>query len=86
MPQQNDIVERMNRIIIEKMHYILLNVGLLKSFCAKTTSITFYLLNCSPSNAIAKKILQEVCPNKSIKYYKLKFLTILLMLMLIMIN
>ncbi|KAG8478904.1 hypothetical protein CXB51_028750 [Gossypium anomalum] len=58
-PQQNSIVERMNRTIIEKVRCMLSNANLLKSFWAEAASTACFLINRSPSVAIEKKTPQE---------------------------
>ena len=54
-PQQNGVVKRMNRTLMEKVRCILSNAQLSKSFWAKAASTTCYLINRSPSVAIEKK-------------------------------
>ena len=42
-PQQNGIVERFNRILLEKVHYMLSDAGLPKNFWAKALAYACYL-------------------------------------------
>lgn len=49
-PQQNGVVERMNRTILERVRCILLTAGLPKSFLDETIFTACYLINrCSSS-------------------------------------
>ncbi|KAG8474672.1 hypothetical protein CXB51_031137 [Gossypium anomalum] len=58
-PQKNDIVERMNRTIMEKVRCMLSNANLSKSFWAEAAFTACFLINRSPSVAIEKKTPQE---------------------------
>lgn len=44
-PQQNDIAERMNRILLNKVRYMVLNSDLLKLFWGEAIKIVTYLVN-----------------------------------------
>ncbi|KAG8478601.1 hypothetical protein CXB51_028410 [Gossypium anomalum] len=70
--QQNGIVERMNRTIIEKVRCMLSNANLPKSFWAEVASTVCFLINRSPSVAIDKKTLQEVWSGNPANYSDLK--------------
>ncbi|KAG8503839.1 hypothetical protein CXB51_001965 [Gossypium anomalum] len=59
-PQQNGVVEQMNRTIMEKVQCMLSNANLPKLFWAEAASTACFLINQSPSVAIEKKTLQEV--------------------------
>ncbi|KAG8488904.1 hypothetical protein CXB51_016855 [Gossypium anomalum] len=59
-PQQNGVVERMNRTIMEKVQCMLLNANLPKSFWAEAASTACFLINRSLSVAIEKKTQQEI--------------------------
>ncbi|KAG8481022.1 hypothetical protein CXB51_025745 [Gossypium anomalum] len=59
-PQQNGVVERINRTIMEKVRCMLSNANLPKSFWAEAASTACFLINRSPSVAIEKKTPQEV--------------------------
>nr|KYP70106.1 Retrovirus-related Pol polyprotein from transposon TNT 1-94 [Cajanus cajan] len=47
-PQQNGVVERTNRSLIERVRCLRPNVGLSKDFWAEAVNMTCYLLNRSP--------------------------------------
>ena len=57
-PQQNGVAEGMNRTLMEKVCFILFNVGLLKSFSIEAASITCFLINRSSSTTIDKRTPQ----------------------------
>lgn len=59
-PQQNDVVDRMNRTIMEKVRSMLSESGLPKAFWAETASTAVHLINKSPSTAIDCKIPDEL--------------------------
>ncbi|KAK1631846.1 hypothetical protein QYE76_006161 [Lolium multiflorum] len=54
-PQQNGVVERMNRTIISKARCMLSNVGMHRRFWAKASSTACYLINSSPCIPLDKK-------------------------------
>ena len=83
-PQQNDVAERINRTLMEKVHCMHSNIGLPKSFWAEVASTACFLVNRSPSSAIDKKTPKEVWFGTPIDYSDLKILNVLPMLMLIM--
>ena len=49
-PQENGVVERMNRKILAKSHCMLSNASLGKHFWVDTCKIVVYLINQSPSS------------------------------------
>jgi len=51
-PQQNEVTERMNRAILERVRCMLSHSGLSKSFWAEAASTTCYLINRSPNRSI----------------------------------
>ncbi|KAD6795292.1 hypothetical protein E3N88_06188 [Mikania micrantha] len=51
-PQQNGIVERMNRTLLNKVRCLLSNSGLPKRFWAEALNTSAYLINRSPSSTI----------------------------------
>lgn len=51
-PQQNRLVERMNKTLIEKVRCMLFNANLSKYFQAETVTTTTYLMNRSPSSTL----------------------------------
>nr|GFA46938.1 hypothetical protein [Tanacetum cinerariifolium] len=59
-PQQNGLAERMNITLIDKVRCLLIQSGLPKTFWAKATCTTAYLINRSPSIAIEKKTPMEM--------------------------
>ncbi|KAG8480597.1 hypothetical protein CXB51_024789 [Gossypium anomalum] len=71
-PQQNNIIERMNRTIIENVRCMLSNANLPKLFWAETASTACFLINRSPSVSIEKKTPQEVWSGNSANYSDLK--------------
>ncbi|GJX33968.1 retrotransposon protein, putative, ty1-copia subclass [Tanacetum coccineum] len=54
-PQQNGLAERMNRMLLNKVRCLLIQLCLLESFWAEATVTTTYLINRSPSTALEKK-------------------------------
>ncbi|GJY87425.1 retrovirus-related pol polyprotein from transposon TNT 1-94 [Tanacetum coccineum] len=56
-PQQNELAELMNRTLMDKVRYLLIQSGLPKTFWAEATCTAAYLINSSPSTAIEKKTL-----------------------------
>ncbi|KAG8499626.1 hypothetical protein CXB51_006086 [Gossypium anomalum] len=71
-PQQNDVAERVNRTIMEKVRCMLSNANLPKSFWAEAASTACFLINRSPSVAIEKKTPQEVWSGNPANYSDLK--------------
>ncbi|GJR60184.1 retrovirus-related pol polyprotein from transposon TNT 1-94 [Tanacetum coccineum] len=59
-PQQNRVVERMNRTLMDKVRYLLIQSGLPKTFWAEATYTAAYLISRSPSRAIEKKTPMEM--------------------------
>ncbi|PHT39113.1 hypothetical protein CQW23_22686 [Capsicum baccatum] len=59
-PQQNSMDEQMNRTIMEKVHCMLSNAGLPKSFWAEVAFTACLLINFSPLVTIDKKTPKEV--------------------------
>ena len=58
-PQQNGLIERMNRTLIEKVRCMLFNTNMSKHFWAETVNTAAYLINRSPSSALGFKTPQE---------------------------
>lgn len=58
-PQQNDVVERMNKTLLEIGRCILVTSKLPKFFWGGVFYTTAYLINRSPSSAICFKRLEE---------------------------
>ncbi|GKC71610.1 retrovirus-related pol polyprotein from transposon TNT 1-94, partial [Tanacetum coccineum] len=59
-PQQNGLVERMNRTLMDKVRCLLIQSGLPKTFWAEATCTAAYLINRSPSTVIEKKTPMEI--------------------------
>ncbi|GKB55913.1 retrotransposon protein, putative, ty1-copia subclass [Tanacetum coccineum] len=59
-PQQNGVAKRMNRTLMDKVRYLLIQSGLPKTFWAEATCTAAYLINRSPSTAIEKKTPMEM--------------------------
>ncbi|KAG8483097.1 hypothetical protein CXB51_022015 [Gossypium anomalum] len=73
-PQQNDIAEQVNRMIMEKVQCMLSNANLPKSFWAEAASTACFLINRSPSVAIEKKTPQDVWSGNPANYSDLKII------------
>ena len=71
-PQHNGVAERMKRTLMEKVRCMLSHAQLMKSYWAEVVSTACYLINCSPSLAIEKKIPQEVWSSSHATYSYLK--------------
>ncbi|KAE8658140.1 Retrovirus-related Pol polyprotein from transposon TNT 1-94 [Hibiscus syriacus] len=59
-PQQNGVVERMNRSLNERARCLRLNAGLPKHFWAEAVNMACYLINRSPRASLAGKVAEEV--------------------------
>lgn len=59
-PQQNGIIERMNRTILERVRYLLSSSGFPKVFWGEAADTVAYLINRSPSVAKGFKTPQEL--------------------------
>ena len=71
-PQQNGVVERMNRTLNEYARSMRLHAGLPKTFWANVVNIAAYLINRGPSVPMEFKILEEVWSGKEVKFSHLK--------------
>ena len=71
-PQQNGVVERMNRTIIEKIRCMLRMANLPKSVWGKVVVTTCYLINRSPSVPLDFDIPEKVWTGKDVSYSHLK--------------
>ena len=58
-PQQNSVVERMNRSIIESARCFGLNAGLSKSFWVEAVSMACYLINRSPRHHWVERLYKK---------------------------
>nr|GEZ98306.1 hypothetical protein [Tanacetum cinerariifolium] len=59
-PQKNRVAERMNNTLMDKVHCLLIQSGLPKTFWAEVTCTAAYFINRSPSRAIEKKTPMEM--------------------------
>lgn len=59
-PQQNGVIERMNRTILERLRCMLSSFGLPKKFLEEAADIAVYLINRSPFVAKNFKTPQEL--------------------------
>ncbi|KAK0586137.1 hypothetical protein LWI29_001641 [Acer saccharum] len=59
-PQQNGVAERMNRTVLEKVRCLLIGAGLSQNFWGEAAATAAYLINKSPSTAVALKTPEEI--------------------------
>ena len=71
-PQQNGVVEHMNRTINECARSMRLHSGLPKVFWADAVNIAIYLINCGPSVPLEYRLPEEVWSEKEVKLTHLK--------------
>lgn len=71
-PQQNGVVERMNRTLLEKSRSMLSNAGLQKELWTEAVARACYVINRSPSMEIGCKIPQKVWKGNPCDYSKLR--------------
>lgn len=71
-PKQNDLVERMNMILIERVRCMIFLAKLPKSFCGEVVAIAVYVINRSPSAAIGFKIPYEMWSGYKPSLYHLR--------------
>uniref|UniRef100_A0A251V331 Putative zinc finger, CCHC-type n=1 Tax=Helianthus annuus TaxID=4232 RepID=A0A251V331_HELAN len=71
-PQQNGLVERMNRTLLNKVRCMLLSSGMPKRFWAEAVTTAAYLVNRSPSTAIGLKTPMEMWSGKKEEYDNLR--------------
>ncbi|GJS67950.1 retrovirus-related pol polyprotein from transposon TNT 1-94 [Tanacetum coccineum] len=72
MPQQNGLVERMNRTLMDKVRCLLIQSGLPNIFWAEATCTTAYLINRLPLIAIEKKTPMEMWSGHPSDYVMLR--------------
>lgn len=71
-PQQNGVIERMNRAILEKVRCMLSSSGLPKKFWAETVATACFLINRLPSSAVNFEIPEERWLGREIEYSYLR--------------
>ena len=71
-PQQNGLVERINRTLMERVRCMLFHSKLPKTLWVEALSTTCYLINRCPSSAIELKTPYEVWLGKLANYTKLR--------------
>jgi hypothetical protein len=71
-PQENGVLERMNRKIMECARSMRLHVGLPLQFCIGVVDIVVYLINRRPSSSLDGVIPEEAWTGKIVNYYFLK--------------
>ena len=71
-PQQNGVVERMNKTLNEHVRSMRLHVGLPKTFQADAVSTTAYLINREPSVPMEFRFLEKVWSGKEVQFSHLK--------------
>jgi transposase InsO family protein len=71
-PQQNGVVERMNRSIAKRVRCLRLNPRLAKIFWVEEVSIACYLINRSPREALNMKVVEEVWTGNKVDYSSLR--------------
>jgi hypothetical protein len=71
-PQQNGVVECMNKTLLERARSMLSNAKLQQELWAEAVSTTCYLVNRSPSTTIECKIPEEVWTGHPCDYSNLK--------------
>ena len=63
-PQKNGVAERMNRTSMERARSMLSGAGLEQKFWAEVVATTCYLINRSPTLALAKNTPMETWSSK----------------------
>jgi hypothetical protein len=71
-PQQNGLVERMNRTLLDKVRCMLHESGLTKRFWAEALNTAAYLINRSPSSAIGMMAPMEKWTGVKVDYSHLR--------------
>ena len=67
-PKQNDVVERLNRTLLERSRSMLSQASLPLVFWVEVVSTTPYLVNLSPSSAIGFKTAFEIMHGRVVNY------------------
>ena len=71
-PQKNEVAEWMNRILLEKSQYMLLNADLEREFQADVANMTCYLVNQSSNIIIECQTRKKVWFDKLVDYLNLQ--------------
>ena len=71
-PQENDVSERMNRIVMEHARSMILHDGLTLQFWEDVVDTLVYLINKEPSSSLDGGIPEEAWIGKKVNYYFLK--------------
>ena len=71
-PEQNEIAERMNKTIQERVVSMLQHFGLSDGFWAEVLLTTVHIINMSPSRPLGLKIPQEIWTGSKPSYDKLR--------------
>ena len=82
-PQQNEIVERINRTLTEHARSMQIRVGLPKCFWADAMHTTRYLINHGPSSSLNFGIPKEVWNDKEVTSHIYLFLIASFMFILV---
>jgi len=80
-PQQNGVVERMNKTLMERARRMLTGSGLGQEFWAEAVDTACYLVNRSPSSALEDKTPQEEWTGKKPSLSHLRVLDVIHMYM-----
>ena len=65
MPQQNCVIERMNRTLMEKARSMLSDAGLSQDYWVEVVNTTCYVVNRSSTSTLVDKTLDEASISKS---------------------
>ena len=71
-PQQNGVVERMNRTLLEKVRCLLFTSSLSKSFWGEALSTAAHIVNRNPSTALKLKCPEELWTGRRLNLNYLK--------------
>jgi hypothetical protein len=71
-PQENGVLERMNRIIMEHARSMRLHAGFPLQFWEDAVDTVIYLINKGPSSSLDGRILEEAWTGKKVNYSFLK--------------